>query len=457
MAVARSSAVESPYWNPKMECAPRAELRRVQLHKLQVLVRHAYGRSPSYRRHFDKAGFHPEQLKSLDDLRRIPFLTKEDMLAEQRAAPLYGGLYTCDADLCGVRYAQTSGTSGKTPFRVVDSTVDLDWSAETWAIGLYAFGVRRRDVAYLAFGYGPFIGFWGAHASFEKMGCVVVPGGAQTSEGRVKQIIDLGVTTVVSTPTYALRLMEVAQEQGIDLAASRVNKLIHAGEPGANIPSTKRALELGWGAKVGDFAGMTESSGIFSFECDRQPGGMHLVEDHSIEEILDPVTFEPLGYGQQGERVATSFGRTGMPLIRFRTGDLVMKVEGAQCSCGRTYDILRGGILGRVDDMKLIRGTNVYPAAVEGIVRGFAEITEFQIVIERVDNRDEITVCYELTEAASRVAPQALATRLRKELAEGHEGLRFNVKLVEPNSLPRFDMKARRLVDKRPKWTPAQG
>ena len=201
---------------------------------------------------------------------------------------------------------------------------------------------------------------------------------------------------------------------------------------------------------------MTESAGIFSFECRHQPGGMHIIEDHSIEEVLDPLSGEPLGYGQQGERVATSFGRTGMPLIRYRTGDLIQKIEGSACPCGRTYDILKGGIIGRVDDMKLIRGTNVYPSAVEGIVRVFPEIAEFQIVIEQRDLRDEITVRIELSEAARQGGNDSISQRLQRDLAEGHEGLRFNVEVAEPESLPRFELKARRLVDRRPAWTPVQ-
>ncbi len=429
-----------------MECASRDELRRVQLSKLQALVQHAYARSSFYRRHFEEAGFHPKQLKSLDDVRHLPFLTKDDLLQEQAASPLYGGMYTCEAQASGVRYAQTSGTSGKTPFRVVDTTADLHWGAESWAIGLYGFGLRQIDTVYLAFGYGPFIGFWGAHSAFEKMGSVVVPGGAQTSEGRLKQIMDLGVTAVVATPTYALRLAEVAAEMGLDLASSAVARLILAGEPGANIPATKRALEEAWGAKAGDFAGMTESAGIFSFECSYQPQGMHIIDDHSLEEVLEPTSGEPLDYGEQGERVATSFGRTGLPLIRYRSGDLVVKVEGASCPCGRTYDILKGGIAGRIDDMRIIRGTNVYPSAVEGIVRVFQEIAEFQIVVDRLENRDEITVRIELTDGGRRGDSSALCSRLQQELAEGHEGLRFNVEVAEPGSLPRFELKARRLV-----------
>jgi phenylacetate-CoA ligase len=285
----------------------------------------------------------------------------------------------------------------------------------------------------------------------EKLGALVIPGGAQTTEARVRQIIDMGVTTVCSTPTYALRLWQQATEMGIDLASeSKVNKVVLSGEPAGSIPAVKRQLEEAWGAKCGDTAGMTELGTIMIFECDRQPGGTHIIEDHFIEEVINPDTGEEVGYGELGERVVTSFGRGLIPVLRYRTKDIVMKVPYSTCSCGRTGDLYEGGIRGRWDDMKLIRGTNVYPRAVESIVREHDAIDEFQIYIWRRDDiRDEISIKVEV-KPGREAEWQQLEKALQDELAQAHEGLHFLIELMEPGSLPRFELKARRLQDVRP-------
>lgn len=439
----------SDYWNPKNETLPRDQLKALQLRKLQRLCGWAYAKSPFHRRRWEAAGFHPDQLKTLDDLRRIPFMTREEWMEAQMAQPLFGDLTAADHDLA-VRYHLTSGTSGRTPIRVLDGMKDWEWIAEMWCYGFWAFGVRPSDVVFFAFGYGSFIGFWGAHYCCEKIGALVIPGGAATTEGRIKTIVEMGVTTVCSTPTYALRLWQTASDMGIDLARdSKVNKLIVSGEPAGSIPAVKRQLEQAWGAKVGDTAGMTEIGTIMIFECSHQPGGTHIIEDHFIEEALDHETGEPVPYDEKAERVVTSFGRGFIPLIRYKTKDLVVRVPYHRCTCGRTGDLYEGGIQGRWDDMKLIRGTNVYPRAVESIVREHDAVDEFQILITREGVRDEITIRAELKPGREAEWPQ-LQQRLAGDLAEAHEGLRFNVELAEPNSLPRFELKAKRLVDQRP-------
>jgi phenylacetate-CoA ligase len=238
---------------------------------------------------------------------------------------------------------------------------------------------------------------------------------------------------------------------GVDLARdSKVEKVIVSGEPAGSIPAVKRQLEEAWGAKVGDSAGMTEIGTIMMFECRHQPGGAHIIEDNFIEECLEHDGDRPIPYGEEAERVVTSFGRGFIPLIRYRTKDLVVKVPHATCPCGRTGDIYDGGIRGRWDDMKLIRGTNVYPRAVEAIVREFDAIDEFQIVIERVEVQDEITVQAEV-KADAEAQWEELRERLGTALREAHEGLRFNVERAAAGTLPRFELKARRLTDKRPK------
>ncbi len=440
----------SEYWNPKNETLPREELQALQLLKLRRLCEWAYATTPFHKRRFDAAGFKPEQLKTLDDLRRIPFMTREEWMESLVEKPLFGDLLSTDPRNA-IRYHLTSGTTGRTPIRVLDSTKDWDWIAEMWCYGLWGFGIRPEDTVYFAFGYGSFIGFWGAHYACEKIGALVIPGGAQTTEARIKQICELGVTTVASTPTYALNMWQKAREMGIDLAKdSKVDKLILSGEPAGSIPAAKRQLEEAWGAKAGDTAGMTELGTIMIFECAHQPGGTHIIEDHYIEEVIDPSTEEPVAYGVLGERVVTSFGRGFIPVIRYRTKDMVMKVPASTCDCGRTWDIYDGGIRGRWDDMKLIRGTNVYPRAVEAIIREHAVIEEFQIYIWRKDNlQDEITAKVEV-EPGSEGEWQTLRGKLVKDLADAHEGLRFNVERVEHSTLPRFELKAKRLVDDRP-------
>ena len=440
----------SEYWNPKNETMPREDLQRLQLHKLQQLCEWAYNSTPFHRHRFEEAGVKPEQIKTLDDIRRLPFMTREEWMDSQVETPMFGDLLSTNKTNA-IRYHLTSGTSGRTPIRVLDSTKDWDWIAEMWAYGLWAFGIRPEDIAYFAFGYGSFIGFWGAHYGCEKMGTLVIPGGAQTSEGRIKQIIEMGVTTLFSTPTYALSLWQKAREMGIDLAKeTQVNKVISSGEPAGSIPAVKHLIEEAWGAKCGDTAGMTELGTIMVFECSHQPGGTHIIEDHFIEEVLNPATGEPVGYGELGERVVTSFGRGFIPVIRYRTKDMVMRVPASTCSCGRTWDLYDGGIRGRWDDMKLIRGTNVYPRAVESIVREYAAIDEFQIYIWRKDElTDEITIKLEIKPDFEQEWPE-LGQRLAKDLANAHEGLRFNIDRMEYGTLPHFELKAKRLVDARP-------
>lgn len=439
---------ESPYWNPKTETLPREDLERLQLAKLRRVCDWAAARSPHYRDTFAAAGFSPEQLRTPADRRRIPFLTRQEWMDGQAAAPPYGRLPVAGPETA-IRLHTTSGTTGKEPLRALDSRKDWTWAAEMWCYGLWAMGVRPVDIGYVAFGYGSFIGFWGLHYGLEKIGALVIPGGAQPTENRVRQIVDFGATVVASTPTYALRLAQAARELDLDLAGSAVRTVVLSGEPAGSIPETKALVEASWGAKAYDTAGMTEISTLFMFECSHQPGGAHLIEDHVLEEVVDPATGEPVGYGEMGERVVSSFGRSMIPLLRYRTADLVVKVPADRCSCGRTFDIYEGGVLGRVDDMKLVRGTNVYPRAIEGIVRGFPEVEEFQIRISREGIRDEITLLVEVFAGTPEGSWSSTSERLGTELSAAHEGLRFRVERAAAGSLPRFELKARRLVDLR--------
>lgn len=439
---------ETPYWNPKTETLPRDQLEALQLEKLRRQCEWAAARSPWYRRRFTETGFTSDSLKSLDDLRRLPILTREEWMNSQFASPPFGELPAIDG-AGAIRVHTTSGTTGRGPLRAIDSRKDWAWIAEMWAYAIWGCGVRPADTAYIAFGYGSFIGFWGLHYAMEKVGVLNVPGGAQTTEARVLQMLDFGATVVASTPTYALRLAQEAATLGVDLPGSAVERLILSGEPAGSIPQTKALIEEQWGAKAFDTAGMTEIGTIMVFECAHQPGGTHIIEDHVIEEVLDPETLEPVGYGERGERVVTSFGRGAIPLIRYRTGDVVCRVPASQCGCGRTFDIYEGGIQGRVDDMKLVRGTNVYPRAIEAIVREFSEVDEFQTVISHEGIRDEITLRLELKPDWSPDGWDELCDTLHRRLAHAHEGLNFRIERAGAGELPRFELKAKRTVDLR--------
>jgi phenylacetate-CoA ligase len=437
------------YWNPATELMPRDQLSALQLARLQTIVAWADQRSPFWHRKLDAARVRPEKIQRLEDIRHLPFLTKDELIAEQAERPPYGELLTAPASVA-VAYHHTSGTKGPTPYRAVESARDWAWGGNAWARALYAFGVRSTDVVYLPFGYGPFIGFWGAHYAIQKIGAMTVAGGAQTSEARIKQMIDMGATAIVATPSYAIRLGQVAAAMGIDLARqTSVAMTLHAGEPGPCIPNTRTQIEAIWGAHAGDFLGMTETAGITAYECAEKRGALHVSEDYFLEEILDPKTSEPVPTGEVGERVCTAFGIGLMPILRYRTGDLVRRVPAAECPCGRTFDLYQGGVLGRADDMRVIRGTNVYPAAVEDVVRKYVELREFQVKITRVKSIDEITVDIEANAGVAPATVQAVVRRLVADLADAHEGLRFNVEVVPEGTLPVFELKAKRLVDLR--------
>jgi phenylacetate-CoA ligase len=443
--------METPYWNPRTETCDRQTLEALQLRKLRDLVDWTYASAPWQAERLRAAGVTAESIETLDDVRRIPFLTRQEWMASQIESPPFGSVLA-QPPAAAIRYHTTSGTSGSRPLAVLDGPKDWEWIAEMWCYALWGFGVRPSDTVFFAFSYGTFVGFWGAHYAAEKLGCLVLPGGNMTTEARVRMIMDAGATVVCSTPTYALRLAQEARALAIDLAAGPVQRLILSGEPAGSIPATKALIEEQWGAKAADTAGMTEVGTIIMFECEHQPGGAHVIEDHYLEEVIDPDTDEPVGYGEIGERVVTSFGRGFIPVLRYRTRDLVCRVPSSTCTCGRGFDIYEGGIRGRVDDMKVVRGTNVYPRAIEEIVRRVVpDLEEFQIRLSTVDGiRDEIEVLVEQGGAPRSSSP--ILGELARRLAEAHEGLRIDVRVAEPNSLPRFELKAKRLVDEREVW-----
>jgi phenylacetate-CoA ligase len=369
------------------------------------------------------------------DLARLPFTTKQELVADQQAHPLYGSNLTYPLKDY-IRLHQTSGTTGQ-PLKILDTQESWDWWAACWTEVYRAAGVGHEDVVFLAFGFGPFIGFWSAYEGAKRVGALTVPGGGMDSLQRLRAIQEVGATVLVCTPSYALRLAEVAQEHGMDMRESHVRVTIHAGEPGASIPATRQRIEHAWGAKTYDHAGMTEM-GAYGFMCSQQQG-IHVNEGEFIAEILDPRSGQPVEEGQAGELVLTNLGRWGGPAIRYRTGDLV-RHGGYNCACGRTFLALPGGVLGRVDDMLIVRGVNVYPSALADVLHRFPEVAEYRVIVTRAGPMDEIALQVE--------CPAQMVPRLQEELHIAFN-LRIPVEIVEPGALPRFELKARRIDDRR--------
>ena len=371
-----------------------------------------------------------EDLRSWDDFRRLPLTEKEELVDDQTSNPPFGTNLTYAIERY-VRVHQTSGTSGS-PLRWLDTQESWEWWARCWGFVLRGAGVGPADRVFFPFSFGLFIGFWAGFEGTRALGALAIPGGGQDSPTRLAWIEALGATVLVCTPSYALHLAEVARERGIDLSKLPVRITLHAGEPGAGIPAVRARIEDGWGARAFDHGGMTET-GAYGYECTQQ-AGLHVNESEFIVEVIDPATAGP---ARDGELVLTNLGRVGSPVVRYRTGDHVRLAE-APCPCGRTFSRLEGGILGRLDDMLIVRGVNVFPAAIEGVVRRFPAIDEFQIEVFRAGELDEVRVLVEVGDTAG-------ASRLQEAL-RASLGIRLEVAPVPPRSLPRYELKARRVV-----------
>jgi phenylacetate-CoA ligase len=425
------------FYVPDEESLPPIALRDLQRRKLTDLVRAALPTNAFYAA---KLGAVPSGERC--QLAELPFTTREELQADQAARPPFGTNLTFPVGSYQ-RLHQTSGSAGE-PLRWLDTADNWAWWKKCWGIIYRAADVRPADRLFFPFSFGPFIGFWGAFETSVSLGNLSLPAGGMTTTARLRHLLDHEGTFVCCTPTYALRMAEVAREQGIDLAGSTVRGLIVAGEPGGNVPATRSRIESAFGARVFDHAGMTEV-GPWGFECLEAPGGLHVMESEFIAEVIDPRTDAVVPEGETGELVLTNLGRTGSPLIRYRTGDQVRLIR-ARCACGRWFARAEGGILGRVDDMLTIRGNNVFPSTVEGIIRRFSEIAEFSLEIDEratladLNIRVEPFAGIEATGLADRVA-DAIRDRLH---------FRPTVTLAEPGRLPRFEMKAKRLIRHRP-------
>src|SRR6266576_1995122 len=396
-----------------------AERRDAQWKRLAAKLPELRRENPFYRAKLSDRASHVGDL---------PFTTKAELSDDQAAHPPFGTNLTYPIERY-VRLHQTSGITGR-PLRILDDAESWEWWRDCWQPVYRAAGVTARDRIFFAFSFGPFVGFWSAFAGAERLGALCLTGGAMSTTERVAAIVAAEATVLLCTPTYALRLAEAAREEGVDLARSALRVSIHAGEPGASIPATRERIETELGVESFDHTGATEV-GPHGFSCAARDG-VHINESEFIVEVVD-ATGEAHEEGD-GELVLTNLGRWCMPVIRYRTGDRVRAVRGS-CSCGRTLVKLAGGIAGRVDDMVTVRGVNVFPSAIEAIVRRFDEVGEYRVELARVREMDELRC---VVEAPADVA-ERVGGAIHREI-----GIRCLVESVAPGSLPRFEMKAKR-------------
>jgi phenylacetate-CoA ligase len=418
----------------------RPELAKLQRDRLRALLAETLPRNEFYAQKFAAAGASADEIDSPADLARLPFTTKAELTADQEVYPPYGLILTYPPDhYC--RLHQTSGTTGR-PLRWLDTPESWNAILGCWETILRMAGLKRGDRLFFPFSFGPFLAFWPAFEAAGRMGLLCLPGGGMSSVARLHFLLENEATAVLCTPTYALRLAEVAAQAGIDLRAGHVRRLLVAGEPGAGIAATRGRIEAAWGARVFDHYGLTEV-GPVGMECRENPGGFHLLETECVAEVIDPATAEPVPAGQVGELVVTNLHRSGSPVIRYRTGDLV-QVDPRPCPCGRSFLRLDGGVLGRGDDMIHVRGNNVYPSALEAVVRRFADVAEYRV---HVDNNGPLTALRLEVEPVTAERGAALAEQLDRAIRD-ELFFRAEVTLAAPGSLPRFEMKAKRFTKK---------
>jgi phenylacetate-CoA ligase len=451
-------APDAEHWLPEIECAdPRARAELI-LWKLGRQVRHAWERSPFYRRKWQEAGVSPDTLKSLADLARFPVVQKAELRAAQAAHPPYGD-YLCIEPTQVARIHGTSGTTGRpTVFGI--GADDWERIGEAHARILWGAGVRPDDRILLCSFFSLYLGSWGALAGGERLGATVFPfgaGAAGQTLAAVHWAQELRPSAFYGTPSYALHLAETARREGIDPAALGFRVLFFSGEPGAGIPATKALIERTFGGTCVDMGSMAEMTPwMTNGEC-RHRGGMHLWQDLVYTEVCDPETHRPLPPGAEGTPVYTHLERTSQPMIRLVSGDRARWTD-APCPCGRTYPRLPDGLYGRFDDMIVVRGENIYPSAIEDVLRGIQGFGgEFRVIVSRREAMDELLVQveYALTHAEPR-AQDALRATMRDRL-RARLGVHPVVELVAAGSLPRTEFKARRVVDDRDLYRHAVG
>ena len=432
--------MNTQYWEEEIETMSREKLQELQLQRLKKTINIA-ANAPYYKEVFSKHNITADNIQSLDDIRKIPFTTKADMRANY---PF--GLVAGDMQNDGVRIHSSSGTTGN-PTVIVHSQHDLDSWANLVARCLYTVGIRKTDVFQNSSGYGMFTGGLGFQYGAERLGCLTVPAAAGNSKRQIKFINDFKTTALHAIPSYAIRLAEVFQEEGLDPKGTTLKTLVIGAEP--HTDEQRRKIERMLGVKAYNSFGMTEMNGPgVAFECQEQ-NGLHIWEDYYIVEIIDPDTLEPVPEGEVGELVLTTINREAMPLLRYRTRDLTRILPG-ECPCGRHHKRL-DRMKGRSDDMIILKGVNIFPIQIETILLQFKELgSDYLITLETAESNDEMTVEVELsqlfTDDYGRL--QALTREITRQLKD-EILVTPRVKLVPKGALPKSEGKAVRVKDLR--------
>jgi phenylacetate-CoA ligase len=434
--------VDGKYWNEKIETMPTEEIKKLQLQKLKLQVKHCYENSVFYRKKFDKIGLKPEDIRSLDDLQKIPFTVKSDLRDNY---PF--GMVAAKSDEI-VEIHASSGTTGN-PIIGAYTRSDMEMWQELMARSIYAVGGRRQDVIHIAYGYGLFTGGLGFHYGAQKVGTKIVPASGGMTQRQIKLMKDLDVTILACTPSFAVYLAETMAQEGI---VPEKDLKLRFGMFGAEPWSDKirERIEKEMNIQAFDVYGLTELCGPgVSVECPEHKG-LHIWEDNFIVETIDPDTGEVLNVGEEGELVFTALTKTGLPMLRYRTRD-ISTVNPEKCKCGRTHARM-ARVTGRSDDMLIIRGVNVFPSQIEYAVMCFSELaTQYLIVLDRPGALDTFVVKVELCEQASKnplTDKNALKNEIQKRI---HivTGISADVEIVKPGELPRTEGKAKRVLDLR--------
>lgn len=447
------------HWAPDLETAAPERIRQIQAEKLSVLVHYLYEESSFYRRLFKSRRLEPTDIASVDDLSKIPVISRKDIAEDQAALPPWGEMPPISDELWqhdGWLFFSTSGTTGAPlAFRVTRH--DRDVFVWLFLRSLYAGGVRSGNVALNCFSYGPFSAFWGVHLALNQMGIPVIPGGGLDTSRRALFVSRFRPSILVGTPSYMLYLGEAVREQGEDPANIGVRFLLTAGEPGPSIPATRKRIEDLWGgARILDFYGCTEvAPAPLAYTCDHEaqqrgrPIDMHLTEDLYIAEVLDPESLEPVAPGERGIMVCTNLWSESQCMLRYRIGDY-LTVTDETCACGRTHRRVVGGFVGRPDDMVKVRGVVVFPSTIESLVRQIPNLTnEFMLVLSKGEGGlDELTVQAEADDSVLPHEHEALREQLQGSI-RANVGIRSRVELLSAGTLPRTEFKARRINDLR--------
>ena len=428
-------------WNPKYETMPRKELESLQLERLKAQVARVNEKVPSYRQAFLEKGVTPASIRSLADLARLPFTTKNDF----RDNYPFGLLSVPLEDV--VRIHASSGTTGK-PVVVPYTAGDIEMWTEVMARTLTSAGVTKKDIMQNAYGYGLFTGGLGFHYGGERVGATVIPSSAGNTKRQLMLAQDLGTTVITCTPSYSLIIAETALEIGLDLKSTRLRLGVLGAEPWSE--RMRAEIESKLPIKAIDIYGLTEVVGPgVSVECPHQCG-MHIFEDHFLAEIVDPKTGEQVPYGGRGELVLTTLTKEALPVIRFRTKDIT-SLNPEPCKCGRTL-VRMSKITGRTDDMLIVRGVNVFPSQIESVLLEVEGVEpHYLIIVDRERHLDELEIWVEVSEAVfsdEMRKLEGLEKRVRAEM-ESVLGINAKIKLVEPKSLARTEGKAKRVIDRR--------